>query len=62
MKSMTDKFRVTMDLAVKKALFDHMPHNIVNFKELKNNMYEMNPSDLTSYTTKKRNMKSSIYK
>ena len=32
MNDMTDKFRVTMDSAVEKALFVHMPDKIVVFK------------------------------
>ena len=52
MKDMTDKYRVTMDSAVEKALFVHMPKKIVVFKQLKNNLYGMDPRDPTSYITK----------
>ena len=49
---MTDKYRVTMDSAVEKALFVHMPEKIVVFKQLENNLYGMDPEDPTSYITK----------
>ena len=53
MKDMTSKYRVTMDSAVEKALFVHMKNTIVVFKQLENNLYDMDPRDLTSYITKK---------
>ena len=52
MKDMTDKYRVTMDSAVEKALFVHMPEKIVVFKQLENNLYGMDPEDPTSYISK----------
>ena len=54
MKDMTDKYRVTMDSAVEKALFVHMPEKIVVFKQLENNLYGMDPEDPTSYITKEK--------
>ena len=54
MKDITDTYRVTMDSAVEKALFVHMPTKIVVFRQLKNNLYGMDPRDPTSYITKKR--------
>ena len=51
MKDMTDRYRVTMDSAVEKALFVHLPHKVVIFKQLKNNLYGMDPSDPNSSIT-----------
>ena len=51
MKDMTDKYRVTMDSAVEKALFVHLPHKVVVFKQLKNNLYGMDPNDPSSSIT-----------
>ena len=53
MKDMTSKYRVTMDSAVKKALFVHTKNKIVVFKQLENNLYGMDPRDPVSYITKK---------
>ena len=39
MKDMTDRYRVTMDSAVEKALFVHLPHKVVIFKQLKYNLW-----------------------
>ena len=52
MKDMTDRFRVTMDSAVEKALFVHLPDKIVIFKQLKNNLYGMHPNDPESFISK----------
>ena len=52
MKDMTDLYRVTMDSAVEKALFVHLPHKIIVFKQLKNNLYGMDPNDPKSSITK----------
>ena len=52
MKDMTDRYRVTMDSAVEKAMFVHMPDKIVIFKQLKNNLYGMNPEDPKSFLSK----------
>ena len=54
MKDMTDKYRVTMDSAVEKALFVHMPEKIVVFKQLENNLYGMDPGNPTSYISKEK--------
>ena len=40
-----------MKPAVKKVLFVHMLHSIVEFDQLKNNLYRMNPSDPSSHIT-----------
>ena len=40
-----------MDPVVKKVLFVHMLHSIVEFDQLKNNLYRMNPSDPSSHIT-----------
>ena len=50
-KDMTDKYRVTMDSAVEKALFVHLPHKIVIFKQLKNNLYGVDSNDPNSSIT-----------
>ena len=52
MKDMTDRYRVTMDSAVEKALFVHLPHKIIVFKQLKNNLYGMDPNDPESSISK----------
>ena len=49
---MTDKFRVTMDSNIGKALFVHFPDKIIKFKQLNNNLYGMNPADSESYISK----------
>ena len=54
MKNMADRFIVTMDSAVEIALFVHMPHKIAKSKQLRNNMYGINPSDQSSYITMKK--------
>ena len=43
-----------MDSAVEKAFFVHMPHMIVKFKQLKNNLSESNPSDTSNYITTRK--------
>ena len=52
MKDMTDRFRVTMDSAIEKALFVHMPDKVVIFKQLDNSLYGMDPRDSSSYMSK----------
>ena len=52
MKDMTDRYRVTMDSAVENALFVHLPDRIVIFKQLKNNLYGMDPEDPESFISK----------
>ena len=54
MKDMTDRYRVTMDSAVEKALFVHLPDKVVIFKQLKNNLYGMNPNDPESFISEKK--------
>ena len=52
MKVVIDKFRVTMNSALKKALFVHMPNRTVIFKQLENNVYGIDPRDPSSYMSK----------
>ena len=57
---MTDKFRVTMVSNIENVLFVHLPDKIVKFKQLNNNLYDMNSVDSESYISKdefKRNNK-----
>ena len=42
---MAEKFRVTYDSNVEKALCVHLPDRIVKFHQLRNNLYALNPSD-----------------
>ena len=52
LSDMTNKFWVTMDSNIEKALFVHLPDKAVKFKQLHNNVYGMNPADPESYITK----------
>ena len=52
LSDMTDKFRVTMDSNIEKALFVHLPDKVVKFKQLLNDLYGMNPADPENYITK----------
>ena len=52
MKDMTDRYRVTMDSSVEKAIFVHMPDKIVTFKQLRNNLYGMDLKDPKSFISK----------
>jgi hypothetical protein len=38
-----------MDSSVDKALLVHMPTKIVQFKQMKNSLYTLNPTDAGSY-------------
>ncbi len=52
LKDMTKKFRVTMDSTKELALLVHMPDKIVKFKQFKNGLYAMDPSDEKSFSRK----------
>ena len=53
LKDMIDKHRVTMDSEKEKAMFIHMPDNIVVFKQLDKNLYGMDPTNKSSYMVRK---------
>ena len=52
LSDMTSKFKVTMDSSKEKAFFVHLPDKVVKFKQMKNNLYGMDPSDPKSFISK----------
>ena len=52
LSNMTRKFRVTMDSSKEKTFFVHLPEKIVVFKQMKNNLYGIDPSEPKSFITK----------